>query len=57
MGIGKFFQKIVETIDKQNKKSKLNSEKNQKILEIKETYLARLSHKDLVSIYKTYFGE
>ena len=57
MGIGKFFKKVGTTIEKQVKKSQINSKRNEEIRIIKEKYLSQLSHRELIQIYKTYFGE
>ena len=57
MGIGKFFKKVGTAIEKQVKKSQINSKRNEEIRIIKEKYLSHLSHRELIQIYKTYFGE
>ena len=57
MNIGKFFKKVETVIGKQVKKSQINSKRNEEIRRIKEEYLSKLSHRELVQIYKTYFGE
>ncbi|MHC1572348.1 MAG: hypothetical protein ACXQTM_08405 [Methanosarcinales archaeon] len=57
MGIGKLFKKAGTAIGKQVKKSQINSKRNEEIRIIKEKYLSKLSHRELVQIYKTYLGE
>jgi len=57
MGIGKLFKEVGTAIGKQVKKSQINSKRNEEIRIIKEKYLSRLSHRELVQIYKTYLGE
>jgi len=57
MGIRKFFKKIGSTIGKQVEKSQINLERKRKIREVKEKYLSELSHRELVQIYKAYFGD
>ena len=57
MGIGNFFKKVGSAIGKQVKKSQINSKRKEEIRVIKEKYLSQLPHRELVQIYKTYFGE
>ncbi len=57
MGIGNFFKKVGSAVGKQVKKSQINSKRNEEIRITKEKYLSQLSHRELVQIYKTYFGE
>jgi len=56
MGIGNFFKKVGSAIGKQVKKSQINSKRKEERRIIKEKYLSQLSHRELVQIYKTYFG-
>ncbi len=57
MGIGNFFKKVGSVIEKQVRKSQINSKRKNEIRIIKEKYLSQLSHRELVQIYKTYLGE
>jgi len=57
MSIGHFFKKVGTTIEKQVKRSQINSKREEEIRIIKEKYLSQLSHRELVQIYKTYFEE
>lgn len=57
MGIGNFFKKAGSVIGKRVEKSRINSKRKEEIRIIKEKYLSQLSHRELVQIYKTYFGE
>ena len=57
MGIGNFFKRVGTAIEKQAKKFEINFKRNEKIRTIKVKYLSKLSHRKLVQIYKTYFGE
>ncbi len=54
MAIGNFFKKVGTAIEKQVRKFQINSERDEKIRDVKEKYLSRLSHRELVQIYKTY---
>ncbi|RLG18323.1 hypothetical protein DRN75_02035 [Nanoarchaeota archaeon] len=56
MGIDSFFKKIGSSIGKQVKKSQINLKQRGEIRTIKEKYLSKLSHRELVQIYKTYLG-
>ena len=57
MRISGFFKKVGSAIDKQVKKSQINSKRKEEIRILKEKYLSRLSHRELVQIYKTYLSE
>jgi len=57
MGIGDFLKKVGSAIGKQVKKSQINSKRKEEIRIIKEKYLSKLSHRELVQIYKMYFGK
>ena len=54
MGIGSIFKKIGESIKKSAQKMRIESERREKIRRLKEKYLSKLSHRELVQIYRTY---
>jgi len=57
MGIGSIFKKIGESIKKSAQKLRIESERRERIRCLKEKYLSRLSHRELVQIYRTYIEE
>lgn len=57
MAIGDLFSKLKSSISKQMQKSQIESRRTEEIRILKESYLSRLSHQELVQIYKTYFGD
>ena len=56
MGISGLFKKVGSAIGKQVKKYQINSKRKEEIKIVKEKYPSRLSHKELVQLYKTYLG-
>lgn len=54
MGIKEFLGKIRDSIQKQVEKMKIDTQRSREIKIVKEKYLSKLSHKELVQIYKMY---
>ncbi len=57
MGIKNTFKKLGSVIKKSIDKTRIENERKEKLRELKNKYLSKLSHRELVQMYKWAFGE
>ena len=56
MGVKRFLKKVGNFVGEQVKKSQIDLKRRGELRTVKEKYLSKLSHRELIQIYKTYFG-